>query len=782
MKKFKVLILVLSLALPVVVLADAEVLVPPGTADEIIASFSFPNRVTQRDRIIQTGIKEVAQKPDPRQTGVNKKKLPPPVLPPKAPPPMTVSLEELLGVAAADFDIEFSHLAQMPMDPDPIVEHLGYKQDDYEVIKGRCDVHFKCFTRILMRLFHNNRMLDKEDMFYFTLYGEPAGTFSNSRQRITSYENGDISGFCKQVLDYIKPETKKVELPTDVGDPYDLMVQKLAVLELANYYPFTVSSPFAPGLDFFSHEELYKYLKPLIMHPNKRVSRNAVYYLGMMQRYEPLEDLLRVLKMSQDNVEKCRALFLLTAARFEGLDDFIIDRLPSEKDEIFELAMINSLRRLKSKKAFKVLADKFLSPKNDFSYYFAVVRASAMCLEKKDKKTFQKFYDKCKEVYGIFKNAPQQNLAASDIPELKMCADPTPPVGGAPSYKYMPRMTALRQALQILMALCGDQEASNELQTYLEQKVKTYKPYSVMLDFVEGSPNPFGGGGQETGPGTSNLSMMRVFVGEVMPMLGSYAKDVLEKLILIGADNDYVIYPAIDSYAEAYPDGFSKFGVEVLKSDVRVTVKDRILKKLYISSFYDDNVKKALKEIISKYRPDMKDEEKHIVSLAVFYMSAGGDLASLDKKAPEKWLFTIIENEKIRGERKPEFSQKAGIFYIKFPRINNLLEVAIESLGSLKIPKVEEYLINLSKMDSPEVKLKLLVVKTLGNFRSEAIKERLFNILDDKDPWVRLAAYLSLNRITKVDHKVDWYFSRSEHIAAFISEYREKIKKITETQ
>ncbi|MBI4244123.1 MAG: HEAT repeat domain-containing protein [Planctomycetes bacterium] len=743
MSRFRQAIL-LFFVLSVILFADAEIYVPPGTTDEIITGFIPTVKVTDQDRVILTGLgPETKKKEEPKKTAVVKKL--PPILPPKAPPPFNVSFEELLGVASADFDIEYADVASIRMGADPVTAKITYKATDYDVIKAKCDVYFKCFTRVLMRLFHNNRMLDREDTYYLTLFGDPAGSFPASNEVLNNWDN-IVGPFCKNALAYIDPETQEPKLD-ELADPYENMVNKLVFYEILMYSPFTVSVPFAPSLDNFSTDEIYRYIKVLSTHPNKRVRRNAIYYLGMMQKYEPLDDLFRVLRNTADKVEKCRALFFLTQANFDGLVDYLLEQVAKEGDPIFEVAMLNSLRKMRDIKAFPVLVEKLCNARSDFEYYFAVLKACIACLDKSDKKVFQRFVDKCNELRASLRE--QEFIRDPPLPRQKYAQPP-------PTYQAASRFNALDQVLELGLAICGDYSCDKKIVETLKTSQASFSKFTGEVAWA-----------LELALRRWSV-LTRIFVVEELPQLGEDGKTFLHKLLTSGYEHDYVLFNALDVYARAYPKDFSRLAFEILESDVRVTIKDRTIKALYYTSSYDKRGKKALLEIANTYNPSLSDENKHLISIAVFYLAR-------EKLIKDKALIPIIESEFTRTLRNPKFSQDMGIFYIRFPRTNNLLEVALEALGSLKTPKAEKAMLKLVDDKTNEIHIKRLVVKTLCNFSSKGVREKLFQLLTDPDPWTRLIAYLSLGRITRVDHRIDWFFQEPSALTAQVEEYKKKI-------
>ncbi|MBI4244595.1 MAG: HEAT repeat domain-containing protein [Planctomycetes bacterium] len=755
---------VTHLLLVTVVSADADILVPPGTTDEIISLFVPPSKVTPHDKIKTGGI----QKEEKIQKGTQTYKHQKIILSPKSPPPINVNFDEMLGIAAADFDAEYPQLARTPLPFDSLVEGYNYKTNDYELIRGRCEVFFKCFSRLLMKLFHNNRLLEKEDIFYLTLFGDPAGNFPASHNTLKGWDS-IMSSFCTRIRNFISEDNQKIILEK-TDNPYDEMINKLVTLELVSYSPFSVSAPFAPGLDNFDIETIYAHTKKLLTHPSKRVRRNACYYLGIMQKYESMSDLLVILRTTDDNVMKARSLFFLTQAAFEGLEQHLIERLPNEKDEIFEIAIVNSLRKLRSKKAFPILIGKLINARADFDYLFCTLKACIACFDKNNKVAIKKFYEFCKDWDYELKNADEAKLKSlSD--KFQTLIDP-PAVDGQGQFSpqmlfKLARLQSFKVLLSMALGLCGDSTSLDEITSKIQNGLDCLTKFRGNTDdsisaYYEQRNNT------QSGLGTFP-SLIRIFLAEELPQFGSLGKSLLEKLLVVSGDHYYVLFAALQTYARTYPAEFANLVIDILNSEVPLSLKDKAVKTSYNTGTYNDKVRKELKKIVSTYSKDSSNADKHLVSIALFYLS-------IDKQLTDKVLIDIAVSEIDRPAEEPKFSQNLGLFYIKFPRVNHLLEISLELLGSVNTEKARKTLLKLSNINKDN-QIKRIIAKALGNYKSDDAKKKLFDLLIDEDGWTRLISYLSLSRITLIDHKVDWFFANQDDLKIHTEQYRQKIEQ-----
>lgn len=719
---------------------DLDLIKPPGTADDLMMNFHPATTVTREDKLIRTGRdngKDEAQSSDnkPVKTKVMTRKKP--ILPPKAPPPLTISIADISPIPTIDFPVhaESGWACAVNVGVDPVADGLGY-MDDY-MRRAKFEAYLRCFSRVLIDLFHNNRVFDHDEIIFYTLFGDPAAPYAVKCGNLgaKAYE-----AFSDRVIKYIGAETSPPELPA-VDRTYETMMRRIVTLELISSFPFTESIPFAPGLDNFPREEIYPFVKKMLESKNKRVRRNAVYYLGTMQKVEPSEDLMNVLKTTTDNVEKHRALFFLTQAKYAGLIDYLIDRLKTETDPVFVTAIINSLRKLADKKAFPALVGRLKDAADDFEVHLNLIKACVACIDKKDRDNFKWFHSYLKMLYGT-------------LSDHKWTSDPLAIIV-VDSYQSGARIKTLKQAIEISLAVCGDAEALGELASRLKSigdKLDTAirDPSGLVVDLAL----------------SHYIETIRSFLVESLPSIPG-GKSFLEKLLISGFEHDNILMTALNTYYRAYPDDFGKLGLKMLNKELPVLLQDRIIKYLFMTGNYGDKVTELLKKIIAKYSPTLKDYEKHPVTLSIFFIVRDNGLKDAD-------LISIVARELAAAENaSPTLPEQQPVLNISIRPLNHLIGIAVELLGMMRTSKAEVFLVSLS--GTKDVALKRTVAKALGNFNSDQAKEVLFKLLEDTDNWTRLIAYKSLNRATRVDHNVDWFFATPEELKARIVEYRKKI-------
>lgn len=340
-----------------------------------------------------------------------------------------------------------------------------------------------------------------------------------------------------------------------------------------------------------------------------------------------------------------------------------------------------------------------------------------------------------------------------------------------PTYVRSARLETIKYTLMVALAVCREEESYNKITEILTKKIESLRKFTDynISDAIAGffARKDIKDSGLNDFP-----SLVRVFVAEELPELGEIGKQFLDKLLSLGAEHHYVLDTILPLYAEKYPKDYQNLTIEVLQNEnLPSTYKDRVIRYCYLNGLTNDKIQKELKKILALYGMDIKESEKHLTSIALFYLTA-------DKQVPEKALMSIVYSEIDRPVKEPKFSQEQGIFYIKFPSANKLLEVAVEALGTLKSEKAGKTLIKLSSVDN--INIKRIATKALGNFRSQDVKDRLFQLLTDSDGWVRLIAYLALNRITKIDFKIDWFFTEKKQLVLYVEDYKKKIKETSD--
>lgn len=759
-----------------------------GSSDELIYAQQPVTQITQEDRLIETkaGTSEPDKKAGKTQTGAIRKK----VRPPRFPPMVTVAYSSQITLPAFTADAKATdvptHLGsgeQMPvLDPalyrkdayelflkefqtnfpdftvqDPLVENFKY--GDISSTNGRIESFYKCFLRCYAKRFANNRTLDREDQFYLTLFGDPAG-FHAAKAIIWQTKDFDEN--------YIGFEDKAPELPSGTDD-YDTMMKRLVVSELFVSYSFATTVKFAPGLSNFADEYIYPYVKEMLNHPNRRVRRNAVYYLGLMQKYEPLSDLFDILKNTKDNVMKARALYFLTISNYPGLKEYLADRLKTEADPVFKVAIVNSLRRIGDGKAFPALVEQLEKAGFDFELVYPLLKACTVCFDGADKDNVVKFTNICRRLYGT---DPKGALLV-DPPSQIMSREITGSIlhpGFGETIKVIitieamgdqtgVRHSMLKQLLEVIAISTGIKLTNSNIAGEYADKLTVIGQNLGEARSVSGSE------GLALAPWQS---LIRGFILRNLPKLIVNKKNIgkwfLERLILSGYESENLLIEALNVYATEFAEDYPKLVEPLLSKDLLPSVQDRALKLLYFSGKYSDAVEKMLVKLIRSYKPDLREEKKHLIALAIYYLAQGNKLKDVD-------LIRIVVSELplIKDDDMRKVRAAPAFLDINLKSDNHLPYIAVEALGLTRTKKAESTLIGLSK--AANLRIRRLVCKALGYFNTDNTKKRLSEMLSDSDGWTRLIAYQNLFRFSGKEKRVDWFFTNPADLKDAVSDY-----------
>ncbi|MBI4244445.1 MAG: HEAT repeat domain-containing protein [Planctomycetes bacterium] len=670
----------------------------------------------------------------------------------------------------------------------------------YENVSESClESRFKCYTRMLLKHFHNNRMFDNEDLYYLLLFGDPAANYVLSVREFKD----KLKVFCDTAIKHVDPESKP---PTfqELGDGYGTMMDKISKTELYAGHPFTLSVPFARGLDLFPQKEVYGYVRRLLSDPNKRLARNAVYYLGMMQKYEPMEELFELLKNSKDAIEKARALYCLSKAEFQGLGEYLAQKVEGENDPVFQIAFVNSLAKLSYKGSFKILVRMLESAIKDGNYekVAALTKASTKCLDPADINSVKKLYAIST---GLKNNLDRMNWANDPLPVVK-----DTPVS---SYRKNARQAILRQILDIVISVCGDRQAQKEYAAKLSL-VRSILSKNTRQNMIKVTPRSV--------PRPREYALdkfepsVRIFVIETLPLFGKLGRKILEDLILTAFEGHSVTYTALSVYRKSYPDNFPEFGTAVVEdSKLPLYLIERTFEYLNTCAVDNPKTKAKLDKILLKMSEDYMSEElekQHLATISIYYRGLAGklndqeiikmleEISKMHRKAP------ISEQSRANasqthgrpgpsgldgypgsgagsnpygqeGQSSPSDGSSA-LVTVEIKAKSRLVETLIEALAFTKSAKAETFLISL--LDSKEAfvndnDIKRTIVRSLSNFSSDAVKRRLCECLSAEDGWIRLISYLVLKDITGKELRTDWLYRDPKELGKDIQEYKRLI-------
>lgn len=727
-------------------LFDLDVQLPPGTPMESLIYQKAP--VTIRLGGIETGNMSAGAAEG--GTGARKTEIRPPS---DSPPPISLDVQYIAPIPTSDFRQEVGWAVTAPLGTDTVYEKLLYEPRLSR--SSREESYIRAFTTMLMKYCHLNRSIDTEDIIYLALLGAPAGTYA-ARLKGPSRS---FDSFCQKALDYIDEETEPIKFAKD-----DTMADRIIISELVSYMPFT-DSLYAPGLNHFPADELYERIRKLTKHPHKRVRRNAIYYLGTTGHRKNLDLLFETLKNEKDdNVIKVRTLYFLTEYRYPGLAEYLIKRLQKEEDPIFESMIINSLGTLQSPKAFPAVIERLQEVKlGDFEGAYTLIKSATLCLDAGNQDARGKLSRACIRIQKMLddrNNFPDPEHQVLDPNYDSGLTPKNPPSEIKPSsYVTDARTTILKELTEIALAVAGHGISERKLMTELG---------SISNKIKRENPSEFPNAPDSWILLQSYQPQTALFLISILPRLKG-GKQFLERFLTSGCGSFPSLYAAIDTFAREYPDEFGEVAVQMLKERLNFMVTDRVLKYLFASGLQDKSTKRILEGYIKRYRENMDSGEKHLATLAVYYLG-------LLKEVDEKLLIRIIKGELSMdgAEEKKDPAGKQLVFYTKLPPESHLYRVAIEMLGLSGSRDAEKFLFRLCRNRNRFVRR--VAAKSLGYYTSENTRERLLEMLADTDGWTRLAAYLSLKRITGVEYNTDWYFTNVKGLEHQINEYKDLLE------
>ncbi|MBI4242707.1 MAG: hypothetical protein HY606_01340 [Planctomycetes bacterium] len=759
-----------------IILMDMDILLPPGDPFDSITNFQPMITVTDELRIIQTGGGNLADKeeggqqtgPLPKKPPADKKKMTPP--PANIPaPPINYDFISECGITTKDFSSHHPWIEGVLLESDPVasaISHTSYSDSEQTLLES----NLKCFNRMLLKYFHSNRTFDNEEIFSLLLLGLPS---SNLVITIKEFQD-KLREFFKMATAYMGV-AEEVPNFLNLGDPYSTMISRIISSELTKSYPFTLTSRFAYGLSLFPERDLYLHVRRLISDPSKRVRRNAVYYLGTIQKYDPMQDLFEVLKNSKDAIERARALYFLTMSGFQELPQFLTDKVRNEPDTVFQIAFINSLAKLSHKKAFGILVEMLDDARTtgDFEKVLVLMKASLKCFDKDSSDPAKKFVDMCNEM-------------KKNILKLKWIIDSPAPKFENPADSYVPnaKLKILRQLLEMSLALSGEKTSMKKYMEKLE--TAKYILSKSKRSYLQ-KPSPI----RNARPVRYALSdfepSVRILLIETLPGLGKYGKAFLEQLLLSAFEDDQVLFAALFTYFRNYPDSFPELSMTVLNDlSLPVHLIDRVIRYIKMLDIKNEKIinviDSKLKKISELYLSENADEQ-HLAALAIFYLGTSGQLSDpqLVEMANKTMLKSLAGIPSSNSSNQiPSSEQKQQLVKAALGSTTHIMETIIELFINRSSPEIEKYILAQLR-NSAVIKEKCgihtyrALVKVLSNFESLEVKKILLNFLADPDPWTRLIAYMSLNKITGKEHRVDWFYSSLNELQKEAEKYKEKI-------
>lgn len=250
----------------------------------------------------------------------------------------------------------------------------------------------------------------------------------------------------------------------------------------------------------------------------------------------------------------------------------------------------------------------------------------------------------------------------------------------------------------------------------------------------------------------------------------TFGEEILRKLILDDNEHNNITLAAISTYKDNYQDKFEDLVNNLISKTKRTIVVDKAITELFQSRLATKKSEEFLYNKVTSYTPFVDELNKHVITLAIFYLG-------IKKKLKDEDAIKIINGE-MSLDTDSEFENflERKLYFTTIPVKPALLRLAVEVLGKIETKRAEEFLIWLID-NSTSLEAKRAAIKSLSNYpKSEAARDKLLTLLEDKDNWSRLIAYLSLKRMTHKKHDYDWFFSKPEELKPQIKTYIELIK------
>lgn len=701
-----------------------QIFLTPGISDDIISTVFKP--IKKKPRTVETGPKGNKTQEESEAITNDFSIMNTQILPP-------VTTYES-GLLIVNNDSTLSGVVnEAMMNDDPISDGLKFGAEDIKL--SRAEAYLRAYLPLFIKIFYNNRSLEKHDIFHSALLGDPTATFVLTTPAI----QGHLKEFINRTMKYFTAETNVPDLPKKT-DSYEEMIKKLTVLELVSYYPFTTTVNFARELSCLPPDIVYKNVKAALGSKNKRVRRNAVYYLGIMGTKESVDDLFELLKTTKDPVERARALFFLTQRQDPRLVAYIIDRLQSEKDHIFALAMVRSLDKLSAKAAFTTLVEKLERTERDFEDYFTLLKACVKCMDTSNTDTMARFTRTVKKI---------------DKEYTSWLRDPKP-VETFIDYEASLWPRLMEQLLSIVLASLNEESKRQKLESklseitrHLAESKKRPASYSKDLKVLYFD------------------DLVRGFLIEILPMFKT-GKPYLERLLSSGYECDAFLLKALATYYNNYPDEFPALAAKILQNEhMPPAMLCKTIEYVHAANAYTDDCVKAIEAIIGRYKPDIDADNRDAIATAIYYLG-------IDQKLNPDKLRQIADAEAAKSAERVVVSDVgvgSGDFHVHPP--SDILRISIELLGIYNTKEAEKQLIALCSNAKEDVRM--YAAKALGRFKSDEAKTILIKLLADRSGWVRLYSYNSLVRITGAEHDADWLFSKPQDLLDDIKIYTGKI-------
>jgi len=557
---------------------------------------------------------------------------------------------------------------------------------------------------------------------YLVLLGEPAYMAADGARA----EPG-LRPMALLIKKYVGPPSAARPLPSGGKTPYEKLIHKLALVELASGYPYSPDRRFARRLMSLSSEGLLPVLH-YTRHPHPLVRRNAVALLG---KYTGAiaSARLRTLLKDKDRVVRNRALQALTDRADTTVVPLLIAALKSS-DAGLRVQAASALGLIGDRRALKPLVAFVSSHRKDSDALWSAIPAIGRLAIHKDKPVLKLLW-----------------LLESQLRKDKHLFGKQTPIYPPPAPDKLTTAGVIAEMCLIARAGLGHQTARRAF----TELIRGNKPLSKL------SP------------------ANRFFACEMLRRMGPAGN---QRLVEVIADQTAEV--AIRAHALGSLDGASlwtflelpdKLAAMALNSDSAL-IRARALMQL--EQIDEKLAIRTARQIVASYaqgQADFKAMRKNWVVIPAMRLlgryatSNIGLLQRVVRRASQEQQEGEDRHKKIGP--KAILANPASVPVVTVPPI---LQTALLELGRTAKDKVLPFL--LARLADTRALGRAEAALALGAIGGKKVIARLIGALGDRDPWIRFCAYRSLRRLTQADHFCDWLFGSRQQIGKAIAQWK----------
>ncbi len=576
---------------------------------------------------------------------------------------------------------------------------------------------------------------------YLVLLGEPAYLAAEAARM----EVG-TRPIAKQLMKYIGKPTTTYPMPSGGKTPYQQMIHRLALVELASGYPYGPQRRFARRLMSLGGEGL-----PALLHyskdPHQLVRRNAVALLGRYTSPKAVAR-LRALFGDPDRVVRNRALQSLTDRRDKAIVPALIGALQSPDAGL----------RVQAAMALGLIGDRRgLTPLVQF-----VQRHG------KDPDALGA------ALPGIGRLASRTDTAVLKLLETleanlrgKRVFGRTTPVFPPPMPDCWSTEEVLAQACLLARAGMGSARARGRVialikagkRRWLSKRVRTI--YKVL---------------RRRGKVLSQLAPSNQFFAcEMLRRMGAQGNALLVDVICDDGEET-----PVRAHALRFLEGAAAWTFLEIPGRLTRLIRDsdsaliRMRALLRLEKIDAQLAVNLAREIVAKYGQGKADYKKMgdnwvvIPAMRLLGRYAATNISQLKAVVHRAALEQQAARQRIKKiKARARIVSPGSLESISIPPV---LQTALLELGRTGRRAAEALLLSrLANTDEPG---RGAAVLGLGAIGGKTIIARLVGALADGDPWVRFCAYRSLRRVTRADFFCDWFFASKPQLVQTIDRWK----------